>query len=358
MPSQIPLTKTLSLAENLISRFLNDLTLSSPSSVPHNDSPPPVLPLLNDSARLLKAHVTKLSLLAINKPFTPSAISTVLSEITTTCLPALMSAVQICESQPAVYASFFAEEVRARTRRIMREMLGLVGEVKNIYQESQNGTPATKKQRDSLSATGVVWNGCDELTALATSGLSGLAVQKAEAYRDMIKDAVSELQEWREGADVENEGLGDDLLDSDDEGVDGDRESLEEMFNAPNSLPDDREDLRELVLAAEDKLKKVVILYTAVIKRRLKLLPKNRGGLEIEDSRARFGRAMSLLKSIPQKVDEFASDLYDLDAQRAQACFKDILDKAHSCAEVLMLSQEGNEDEFTVWTSRWKEAIR
>ncbi|QIW95705.1 hypothetical protein AMS68_001223 [Peltaster fructicola] len=359
MPPQPSLEQTLATTDTLLSQYLEVLGPNKAEDVTLSD-PPAALPLLSDCARLLKAQVTKLSLLAINKPFTPSAISSVLRDTTTSCLPAMMSAVQICETQRDMFGGFFVDEIRGRVRRVVREMLGLVQEVTSIAneaaQKNAQGRRSDNGGRDSLSSTGIVWSGCDDLITLTTTGVAGLAVHKAEAYRDMISDAIAELQEWREGEDTENEGIEDNLLDSDDEGVDGDRDSLNDLFNAANSLPADRVQLRKLVEEAESKLKKVVLLYTALIKRRIKQFPAQPTASDADVVR-RLNSVTSSFKQISNMVDDMASSFYDLDEELAEKKLHDLLGQAMSCADIMEHNVKDKEDEFTNWLTRWKEAI-
>lgn len=384
MPPKHSLPETLASTDAILSRFLDALSPSSSpstSALPNQSTtttrttqrPPPPLPLLNDSARLLKAHVTKLSLLAINKPFTPSAIAAVLGELAASCLPAMMGAVQTCEARRDAHGAFFVAEVRARVRRVMREVLGLTREVRVIAEAAagagsagkaaagaarKGGGAAGGSGRDSLSATGVVWDGCDEVVALCGMGAGGLAVAQAEAYRDTLRDAIGELREWREGADTEHEGREEDgLLDSEDEGVDGDRDSLDDVFNAANSLPKDRAGLRRLVAAAEEVLKKVVILYAALVKRRLKVFPKVAADAERTEHVRRLDDVMGALKSIPDMVDELADVFYNLDEDAARGLLVQIVEKARSTAALADQNFQGKEDEFTLWSQKWRDAV-
>ncbi|KAI7605709.1 hypothetical protein KC319_g21636, partial [Hortaea werneckii] len=124
--------------QDLITATLTQLTTyttllnpSTPSpNLPDTDTavkPPNPLHLLRDTAKLIKAHVTKLSLLAINKPFTPSAVRKVLAELKATCIPALMSGSQICtQQQGGKWSEMMGREVQARTRRVVRELESLV----------------------------------------------------------------------------------------------------------------------------------------------------------------------------------------------------------------------------------------
>ncbi|KAK4542590.1 hypothetical protein LTR36_006638 [Oleoguttula mirabilis] len=328
-------------------------TVDLPPTAPI-ENPPNPLHILRDAARLVKAHTTKISLLAINKPFTPSAIRKVLNELTATCLPAMMSAVHICEQEKTTWGVFMGSEVQARVRRVFKEMEMLLEEVRAIAAGN-----AGASRRDSLSSTGVVWESCDALIELEKLDIAGLAVQKAEQYRDTIKDAIEELREWMEGDDTDTEGF-DALLDENDEAVEGDTDSIDDIFNAANSMPKDRPELQKLVEEAEGKLKKVVLLYSALIKRRLKTYKRS---VEHENGEKanvveKLDETMQCLRRIPHQVDELASCFYDLDEERAKAMLAKCTDEAKRAALVMEKSWEtAADDEFTAWSRKWKEAV-
>ncbi|KAI7519344.1 hypothetical protein KC331_g20747, partial [Hortaea werneckii] len=191
-------------------------TSPTPDLPPTAAEPPNPLHLLRDTAKLIKAHVTKLSLLAINKPFTPSAVRKVLTELKATCIPALMSGSQICTlQQGGKWSEMMGREVQARTRRVVRELESLVrelGEINGGGGSSRRNGSGREGGGDSLRSTGVVWESCDALIELETMGIGGLAVVKAGQYRDTIRDAIEELREWKEGEDLDSEGQ-DELLD-------------------------------------------------------------------------------------------------------------------------------------------------
>ncbi|KAK5680460.1 hypothetical protein LTS10_007388 [Elasticomyces elasticus] len=316
------------------------------------DEPPHPLHVLRDAALLVKAHTTKLGLLAINKPFTPSAIAKVLRQLSAEALPALMSAVQICQQERSTYGTMMAGEAQGRVRRVFREMESLLQEIQSLAQgETSN--------KSTLTSTGVVWEACDALILLEKLGLGGLAVQKAEQWRDTIKDAIEELREWAAGEDEENEGF-DTLLDENDEGVEGDRDSVDDLFNAANSLPKDRPELRALVEEADGRLKKVVLLYTAVLKRRLKTFDagtKDLATKEREKGVRRMDEAMERLGRIPHQIDELAACLYDLDEAKSRATLEKCVKEAVAASTVMAESWEGQVDEFTAWSGKWRAAV-
>jgi len=338
----------------LLGQFLTSVSPdSSSTTVQHIDDAPNPLKVLNDSAKLVKAHTTKLSLLAINKPFTPSAIGKVVKELASTCLPAMMGAVQICEQEKAIWGSMMGKEVQARVRRIWRELEMLLKEVLSI---AAGGTGNAR--RDSLSSTGVVWESCDALIELDTLGLGGLALQKAQQYRETIKDAISELQEWSEGDDLATEGHSDTLLDPTDEGVDGDVDSIDDIFNAANSMPANRPDLKDIVEEADSKLKKVVILFNALVKRRISMHEKaSAADASVEARVMKLDKVMSHLRRIPFQVDEMASVLYDLDADGAKLVLRKCLGEALSAGKLMRTDWDDNVDGFTPWLEKWEAAI-
>ena len=222
----------------------------------------------------------------------------------------------------------------------------------------------TQTGRDCLSRTGVVWEACDALVEINNLGIAGLAVRKAEQWRETVRDALAELQEWKSGEDLDSEVSGDKLLDSDDEGVDGDHDSIDDIFHAANSLPKDRPDLEMLVTKAEGVLSKVVILYSAVVKRRLSTFKLGGSREEVEEEKEerekprvrRLDGLLARLRRIPHLVDELAGCFYDLDAERTRAMLTRCLAEAKEACE-LARSPWGDdgEDKYSEWFGKWIE---
>jgi hypothetical protein len=337
----------------ILRQFSSSLSDSTPTSAPAVDNPPDPLKVLSDSAKLVKAHTTKLSLLAINKPFTPSAITKVIKELAAPCLPAMMSAVQICEQDKAVWGEVMSKEVRLRAKRIVKELEMLLGEVSSIASGGQmNG------RRDSLSSTGVVWESCDAVIELETEGIAGLCLKKAQQYQDTLKDALKELKEWKEGDDLEFEGQGDSLADSDDEGVDGDKDSLDDIFNAANRMPKDRPELKALVDQAEGKLKKVAILYNALATRRIQTFKSSHTSLgSIGHPTARLDELMQRLRRMPHQVDDLIGKFYDLDEENAKDALEKVMQEAKTACSDMALNWNDEQDGFTDWLSKWSAAV-
>ena len=363
--SKKQLTDTATSLSLLIREFLT--TLNDPNArqdEPTQPSPPP-LDLLHTSATLLKAQTTKLSLLLINKPFTPSALRSVLGEVAGSCVPALLSAVQICK--PQKYGKVLSDEVKARVRRVLAELHRLIGEAlektgqekdKDVEEASDEQTirerigkldlneASVKPSRDSLASTGVVWEACDSLIELRQSGIAGLLLLKTRQYREMLEDAITELKEWRE--DAEDEGYEEGNLHTNapipNEPSSGPQEDVDRFLGAPNSLPADREDLKQTLDLALKKLRLVSTLYQAIGKRRLKDFPSLDTLLAQEgqtNTLSRVDELLQAIKQIPSCADELAGAFYELDDVAAQEELSKVCGKAKRAADVSRLCWSG-----------------
>ncbi|KAL1301768.1 hypothetical protein AAFC00_005966 [Neodothiora populina] len=339
------LATLLASQKALLAQYLNHLSpndLDSSTQLPSN--PPNPLNVLRDSAKLLKAHTTKLSLLLINKPFTVSAITKVLRDISGTCLPAMMSAVDIC--RPDIWGAFLKQHVMASVRAVIREMIVCYDEATNVANQElealAGSAQATEKVhqaqgRNSLVSTGLVWDACDVLINLDSIGIAGLAVRRAGEWRDTIKDATEELKEWEEGDEEEDD--------------DDDTDSMDDMFSAANALPRNRPDLKERLATANDKLKKICMLYAAISKRRLKTFTP--AIASIQKNIHTFDTLLTALKDLPDSVDDLASAFYDLNTDHVDRALQTCVDLATGAAQTVELSWTGEQDEFTTWVKKW-----
>lgn len=237
------------------------------------------------------------------------------------------------------------EEVRAGVRRVYRELEGLMREVL-VLLEAVDGKQGT--DRDTLASTGVLWEACDAVVDLERLGLAGLVVRKAKEWRDMLEDAIGELKEWAEEEDGDEEEQ-----DEDDEEVGSDDEDdIAKMLGGSDGIPKNRPDLRETVEGALKKLKLTSTLYQALSKRRLKTIPSP------ADSRiGTVDTLMEMLKSIPEETDELANALYELDNDEAKRLLEKVLTLAKDSAKLVEKNWQDEEDEFTVWSRKWKDAV-
>lgn len=305
------------------------------------ETSPDALDVIHDAAKLLKAHTTKLSLLMLNKPFTPSAIRGILEQIAATVAPAMMSAVETCREE--IHTLTMRRLLIDRTTRAFVELGSMMKEV--IAQASESGNAVTGS-KGQLASTGVVWKACDELVLLKVHGITGAVTAKAQDLRELISDALDELKEWAEN--VEDEGLGDD---EDVPSEDDDDNLSASDFGPTRNLPADREDLKRTVDTGVKKLKFVESLYKAVSKHRLARFEPS------EKNTSRLNEVMALLGDIPSHTDDFAGGLYELDNDGALAQFQLIEGDCRKVIGLVSRSWRDEEDDFTAWSKKWLEMM-
>ncbi|TVY44405.1 Uncharacterized protein LSUB1_G002062 [Lachnellula subtilissima] len=350
------------------SALLTQLQSSSTPKDSDRNSNINALDLAHDTASLIRAHSTKLSLLIINKPFTASAISTVLRELVSGPLPGLASAVELCNA--AKYTKAMSAELQWRAKKVFMELGTLVKAIpldgKTLSEDLKNGTGKTGG-KGSMASTGVLWEACDGVAELKKLGIAGLMIKKADEYRDLLKDALEELQEWGEesdGSDDEDETAGEQETETD--GVDTSaQDAVDSIFASQRHISsEDPDKIRPRLDSAQKRLRLVILMYQAVIKRRFKTLPhlphpeieakpdQDTGIINCVDE------VMDVFKKIPDITDELASAFYELDGvgidKRMDECFF----TGFAASELLVKNWEGKEDEFTVWARKFQVAMK
>ena len=310
------------------------------------------LNLAHDTASLIKAHSTKLSLLIINEPFTPSAINKIVRELVAGPIPGLVSAVEICNAER--YTRTMAEELQWRVKKVFAELGTLIRAIplngQTLHDQKREGG------KGSLATTGVLWDSCDAVIALRNLGIAALLVKKAEDYQEIVKDALEELREWAEEVSDEADITQDDEQDSD---VDDAQAAVDNIFDSQKHIPrDDPDKVRERLESTTKRLRLIILMYQAVVKRRLRILPilpgpelppDGKGAPDDPDIVKRLDETMKLLRKIPDCTDNLASAFYELDVleidEKMEQCFL----TGFSTADILLKNWEGQKDEFTTW---------
>jgi Grap2 and cyclin-D-interacting len=329
------------------------------------------LSLAHDAATLIRAHSSKLSLLCINAPFTSTALTTILREVSSGPLPALASAVELCDA--TTYTLAMRSELQYRVSKTLQEFGALVKEIPldgSVLTESQRAGTATGQgkvnSKGIMSTTGVLWQACDSVIDLSKQGLPSLMIKKAEQYRDTLKDALEELQEWGEEAsddeDVDDEGYETGLTNSHDglgedaaDGPDAAQEAIDQMFNGQQHIPThDHDSIRPRLELTLRRLKLILLLYRAIVKRRLKPLPMA-PSLEVIQ---RLDVIVPQLGAVPNAIDELASAFYSLDPAAIDAQMLHCANTAIEASESLLLNWEDKKDEFSEWAGKFAERMR
>lgn len=256
----------------------------------------------------------------------------------------MMSAVELAQAD--VWGRLLRREITARVGRVMREMGVFLAEVRGLAEEEEGGKGRKEEgnRRDTLASTGVVWEACDAVVELEEMDVGGVALKRAREYQALVKDAIAELKEWGEEAE-----------ESEDEKEVDDGEE-EDFFGAGSSLPRDRVELRELLSQGLGKVRKVEILYTAVIKRRIRTFTKETA--RIKPHVMIIDELLDHLKKLPELTDELASGFYDLDEDAVKEQITALVDEAKATIKLVELSWDGKEDEFTGWSAKWLEVVK
>lgn len=357
----IVLTTTLSLLEQFQG------ALNAPPQTPVSNEPKrnDALPLLTASSDALKSQVTKLSLLTINTPFTPSAVCTVLSALNESVLPSLVTASLLVI--PKEFTKAFHAEIQILTDLTLKELASLIGKVKAVAdkKDKEKSEDPKKKEEDSSEkdvvtiATGRVWDSCDILIDLATNGVVGFVIRRVEQWRDLVRDAVEEIEEW--DPDEDDDAFFEEML-----GDDGKKESGDGNYKDFEEDGDD-DDEEDTVLSHANKksalrvLKPVGQIFPAIATNRLK-----DAGDKPLSSAAEVSKLESLitnLQSIPEDIDEVAGALYEAKWDRYAQFLIKVKGEAAKAVELVAFPWDAGvdgqkaEDKFTTWSKTWLKVV-
>lgn len=310
-------------------------------SHPSSSVPLDALALAHDSASLIRAHSTKISLLVINAPFTPSAISTVLRELVPGPIPGLASAVQACDA--STHTELVRKELALRCRQTLQDLETLIATI------PLDGTVLAGEQNGKV--TGVLWAACDEVVSLSKMGVGGFFVKKVTEWKDTLKDVMEELKEWGDDESDEMDHLADDL-----DGTHVDAQDMIDDFMAGNTIPaDDPDHIRPRLETTLRRIRLVGLLYQAVVKRRLKKLP----ALPLTDGIvSRLDGAARALKVLPEVFEDLAGAFYELRAGEIDEAMEKCSLDAITVSEELKDAWDGGQDEFTEWVEKFQGEIR
>lgn len=303
------------------------------------DPPQNPLRLLSSAASILKAQTTKLSLLILNSPFTPSAITHILNSLSASCLPALMTALELCPS--GTYSALLHNCMRNLLSRAIQAFSALLTA---IPQQDNECSSITRQQHGKiLAATGMLWEICDAMTQLASTGLSALAIEKLNDSHSLLKDAIAELEEWDPNMD-EN---------------DSDTYTNPDHSDPLPTLPSQTPQLLNLTLRL---LRQIRLLYPAIKKRRLSTFPPltllTSSPLPSPSQIQTIDIILTALADFSSAADELACALYSHDDKEVLRLVSCMRAQACDCVRLVMLDWRGEEDSFSIWVRKWVELIR
>lgn len=303
--------------------------------------------LSRDASNLAKAQATKISLLIINEPFTPSAITTVVRELASGPVPALAAAVQACD--PALYTNVFRKEMAWRCQRLLKEIVELLSKIpkdgKVVAEKDRKGF---SKQKGSLSSTGLLWSAADDVVKLANLGVAGYFVQKINTWRDTLQDVLEELKEWSEesAAADDDDDFADDTDDTDDA-----QKLVDDLMNSQKTIPqDDPEAIRPRLESSLRRLRLTLHLYQAISKRRLNKLPTLPADSDVPK---RLDEAAVILDRLPDEFSDLATQFYDLDGEGIDKGMSECFEDSAAAGELFVTNWVGDKDEFSTWVEKF-----
>ncbi|PWY77972.1 hypothetical protein BO83DRAFT_376941 [Aspergillus eucalypticola CBS 122712] len=350
------LQSTLTTSVTLLEQFQGALASSSSDISSSTDlSAKDALPLLSAASTTLKSQATKLSLLTITSPFTPSAATSVINALNESVLPSLVAAALLVT--PAHHTKAFQSEVHALTQTALKETTVLLQEVQTVANKAEDAQKKegglSQSEKDAVTvAAGRLWDSCDVLIDIAAKGVVGFVVRRVEEWRDLVRDAVQEIEEW--DPDEEGDDFFDDLLSDDGKGK-GDEDD-EEDEEEEDEDEEDTAALHEQKKSALRILKPVSQIYPTITANRLK---------KSSDSPSLVGKLEALMKylqQIPGHIDEVAGALYEANTEKSLEYIRKTKDCAVKAVDLASLPLEmtdsadapqEKEDKFTTWARTW-----
>lgn len=357
----------LTQLQAILSEIRKDASAQPPSDA--SASPPPSAPLdalalAHDSASLIRAHGTKVSLLIINEPFTPSAISSVVRELVAGPVPAIVSAAQACTSDR--YTLALRRDLTSRCRRVLAELHELLQKVpkdgKVLAVDKKSGF--APGDRGSIPATGILWAACDDVISLAKGGVGGFFAQKTGEWRDTLKDVLEEMKEWGDEEPDDDEDGGDDDDDVDDLAaelggthVDA-QDMIDDLMNSQPTIPrSDPNRIRPRLESSLKRLRLVILLYEAAIKRRFKKLPTLPPANAESRVPSRLDDVAQVLQVLPNRFEDLAGAFYELQPQEIDEAMRRCFADAVLAGELLAENWDGAEDDFSAWLKKFQAEI-
>jgi len=359
---------TLATTKALISHFESQIQTAVLPLTPLDPSSPNALAIFSDAGAVLKAQTTKLALLVLNEPFSPSEITFILKALCNECIPALVSACQLCPRTS--YTNFLHRTIRSCVGSSFKSYMGILDEIP----VDKAGVKRIQRQK-ALNSTGMIWESLDFMVKLGKAGLAPVAVSKIEERASLLQDAIEELEEWETGK-VESYDIVEKKMPlewqeiqkmyrqaGDAAGIDYQKDAgmnnLSRMEGNPFELPKAADaSLQPTTKKVIKALKLIALLYPPILKRRIRRFPAidattQQEAFPTEEQTDNFDFMLVECQSWPDTADEIAEVLYMHDEDDVETVLKGLKGSARKCIGHVRMSWDGKEDEFTAWADKW-----
>ena len=375
-----------------------------PAPIPPESYTDP-LTTAHSAALLVRANSTKLGLLLLNAPFTPSAIVTVLKELGGGAIPTLAAAAEQLagvdqqrkpdQEKPRYhYTELVRQEVARASWRVLEQLRLLLAEIP--LSKFPTAAQQAAKKNAVTSSTGLLWAACDRLSELSRPGGVGpkeFLIKTVEGYAAVMKDTLEELKEWGEEESDSGDESDDDQLATESAGSagtslpsapskhDAAQSLVDALFSNQKHIPSsDPAQLRPRLELTTKRLRLCTLLCAAVIKRRIKPLPVIKPSTSAaaaaipwpahEPTTARLDAGLAALAQTRDAFDECAAALYELDPVAVDSALEVAFVRAFSAAQVWARAWDWDvvpnngakndwveRDEFSVWADKFQTSI-
>lgn len=257
-----------------------------------------------------------------------------------------MSALQLCPADK--YTNLMHQYIRSSLSTTVMELLGLLG----LIPQNEHGVEKTIG-RDILASTGILWAECDRMVALGLEGVTKIAAERVDQYHDLLKDAITELEQWDPDEDSE----------SDTDSVASNKSKPSSARAGDTPLGRSLQDLSVSSIAALRRqtlgtLRIIRVLYPAFVKRRILTFPNIDSTAKAESlpssSQIRsLDRVVNHTQQFTEEADEIAGALYAGDEEEVDDRLTKLAEMSKTCVEGLRMNWSGHEDEFSSWAEKW-----
>ena len=191
---------------------------------------------------------------------------------------------------------------------------------------------------------------------LVELGIIPVAASKIGEYHGLLKDAIVELEDWKDG-DV-RERLENMAVKQMPIVAQASKHQQQVCNDIDMNGPPMTKELKPLVTRVLKTLNLIQMLYPPLIKRRVRRFPSidaklRDGDFPTEQQAETFDALIQFCERFSSEADEVAGLLYLHDEKQAEETLELLKGLARDCVNMLKEKWGGGEDEFTGWVGTW-----
>lgn len=287
---------------------------------------------------LIHSHVTKIGIVfkPVIKETTYNACSEEITTLikTVSLLASLMRQFQKSEDK---YSKLYVFELLQQFKMLAQCINALLGELIHVLDLTDDN-----ESGERLVDVGRIWECCDVMKQLSSSGSSGVLNSKLVESNKLVIDGIDELEEWIKNPHMEEENDPFDFSDVEDDAATLDKSD------------DQQSDKLEVDLNLIEFSKKW-LMKIRLIKLLMSTLNKSIPGPTIS---TKFGTTIDLLNERRLKLNEYIDELigsiiWDSDLDAANDATTELIKCVNSVIQLVSKLNDNNENK-TKWLLTWK----